>query len=228
MLSDHSFRQRIAEQFKENTNVSRMQVFGHLNEKYLPVNLPDDSEVMFAGYVGSRYRPGGCVVFAINPGGGGDAYTKRIPEDEIFYPTLYALKEAGPAEVEDSFELVNSTFEPIVQRWNLWRILGPTIEAAGYDLNQVAYLNAVPYRTRGDKKPPVHAQREGWNLVTRPNLDMLKPNKIVALGKKVGSVLDKFYDGSAEMYCIPRTIGDSYISDEAEKVLESLRAANGA
>ena len=97
------------------------------------------------------------------------------------------------------------------------------LEAAGASLKQAAYLNAVPYRTRGDKMPPVHAQRTAWELVTAPSLDALQPRAIIALGKKAGSVLDRFYEGDAATYCVPRTIGDSHISEPAKRVLQNLR-----
>lgn len=228
MPGKNEFRRRIASRFKENTRISRDQIFGHLSDKYRPLNLRKDAEVMFAGYVGANYRPGGCVVLAINPGGGGDAYAKRTQEDEVFYPLLYALKLAVSPKTLEAFERVNSAFEPIVQCWNLWRILGPTIDATSYRLDQIAYLNAVPYRTKEDKIPPVYARKEAWEMVTGPSLELLQPQKIIALGKKAGDVLERFYEGNAQKYCIPRTIGDSYISVKAEKVLKNLTRIRNA
>ena len=40
---------------------------------------------------------------------------------------------------------------------------------------------------------------------------------------KAGRVLVRFYVGEATTYCVPRTIGDIYLSDQATAVLEVIR-----
>jgi hypothetical protein len=180
---------------------------------------------MFSGYVGLNYVLGqGLLLLAINPGGGGDAYTCRIPEDEVFYPLLAQFKSATPTNVVTSFEQVNEAFARIVQSWNLWRILEPTLRAAGRRLEEVAYMNVVPYRTRGDKMPPIAARRTAWNLIVDPTIRLLAPRAIITLGKKAGSVVESLYSDDISTYCVPRTIGDTYISNEALTVHSQLRA----
>ncbi len=184
---------------------------------------------MFAGYVGRNYIPGQGILFlAINPGGGGDAYDQRIPEDEIFYPLLIAFKEARGANVLPACEAINKAFVPIVKNWNLWRILGPTLDAASVSLEQVAYMNVVPYRTRENKMPPVAARRKSWAQTVEPTLELLKPKAIITLGKKAGSVVDTLLKSDNTTYCVPRTIGDSYVSNEALEMHARIHAEIGA
>lgn len=180
---------------------------------------------MFSGYVGADYEAGrGLLLVAINPGGGGDAYNRRIPEDEILYPVLAAFKNATAQEVLRRFEEVNEAFARVVRNWNLWRILAPTLEAAGMQLSEVAYINVVPYRTREDKMPPARARAVGWELVVRPTLRLLRPRAIVTLGKKAGSVVEPFVPADISMFCVPRTIGDSYVSEEARAIHARMSA----
>lgn len=218
------FRKAISQHLHQLVQVSRKDIFGDSDLKYTPINLPEDSATMFAGYIGANYQQGsGLLLLAINPGGGGDAYTKRIPEDEIFYPLLKEFKQAGDAEVFPAFENINNSFASIVQRWNLWRILKPTLDAANKSINEVAYMNIVPYRTRGDILPPVAARKEAWRCIIEPTIQLLNPNAVVTLGKKAGSVVEKLYSGERHLYCVPRTIGDSWVSEDALAVHRRMR-----
>ncbi len=219
-------RETLASHFHDLVQISRNDIFGTSDVKCSPINLPIDTGTMFAGYVGERYEPGrGLLLLAINPGGGGDKYTKRTPEDEVFFPLLIDFKSTKGAGVQKAFERVNESFVPIVKRWNLWGILEPTLEAAGKTIEDVAYMNVVPYRTRGDRMPPTAARKAAWNLIVEPTLAILKPWAVVTLGKKAGEVVDKLYTSERHLYCVPRTIGDSWISEEALAVHERMRSA---
>lgn len=219
-----TYRDSLAPHFHDLVQISREDIFGADNATLLPLNLPDDAGTMFAGYVGRAYEPEtGLLVMAINPGGGGDAYAARIPEDDLFYPLLMDFKRGPAAAALEGFERINDAFASIVRGWNLWRILEPTLDAAGCSIEKVAYMNVVPYRTRQDKMPPVSARRKAWELVVAPTLDILKPRAIVALGKKAGSVVEALHVGDSPCYCVPRTIGDSWVSEEAKRVHRILQ-----
>ena len=80
-----------------------------------PINLPGDNFTIFPGIIGSHYTPGhGILLLAINPGGGGDAHTKRILEDDVFYPLLQSFKASDDIDVVQAFEAMNNVFVPIV------------------------------------------------------------------------------------------------------------------
>jgi len=224
-MPNQEYRNALATHFHRLTGISRQDIFGDADFEQRPINLPSDSSTMFAGYVGTGYVPGkGYLLLAINPGGGGDAYTQRIPEDEVFYPLLHDFKAANEGSKVRAFEAINAAFMLIVKEWNLWRILRPTLDAAGIRIDEVAYMNVVPYRTRGDKKPRVAARRASWNQVVEPTLALLEPRAIISLGKKAGSVIDELMEGEVLTYCVTRTIGDSYISEDAKTVHERMRA----
>jgi len=227
-MPDEAFRKSLASHFNLMARVSRREIFGDADTKYRPINLPEDNSTMFAGYVGRDYSPGdGLVLLAINPGGGGDAYTRRIPEDEVFYPLLIAFKQAKGSSILPAFEAINDAFVPIVKGWNLWRILEPTLRAAEARIEQVAYMNVVPYRTREDKMPPVAARRTAWGEIIQPTLDLLAPRATITLGKKAGAVVEALSDSDVPTYCVPRTIGDSYISDGALEMHSRIKAELG-
>ena len=219
-------RVAIAQHFHRLAAIPREEIFGPDEPSTRPLNLPSDATTMFAGYVGKRYTPGqGIVILGINPGGGGDAYVARTAEDELFYPTLAEFKGAQSQHVLTAFERVNEAFVSIVQAWNLWRILAPTLEAAGRDISEAVYMNVIPYRTRGDKLPTAEARHSAWNKVVAPTLALLLPRAIVTLGKKAGAIVDALAPRHLERYCVPRTIGDSYVSEQARAVHEQMKTA---
>ena len=217
-------RSELARHFHALTAISREEIFGAKDAMVRPLHLTDDAFTMFPGYVGANFTPGrGLLLLAINPGGGGDSYVKRIPEDEELYPILASFKRASPGQAELHFERMNTSFHRAVQGWNLWRILRPTLDAAGLGLHEVAYMNVVPYRTRGDKMPPIDARRTAWSRIVSPSIDALKPTAIVTLGKKADSAVAPMLRTATRYYCVPRTIGDSWVSPEAIQVHEKIR-----
>lgn len=224
LTSQTDYRRSLAIHFHRLTRISRHDLFGEADSQLRPKNLPTDNETMFAGFVGSKYVCGkGLLLLGINPGGGGDSYAKRISEDEVFYPRLHAFKSANDDSILEHFENINESFVRIVKGWKLWRIFKPTLIAAALDLDDVAYMNIVPYRTRANKMPPIAARRTSWDKIVAPTSEVLCPRAIIALGKKAGSVVNAFMDADLPVYCVPRTIGDSYISKQADEVHDVMR-----
>ena len=220
-----TFRREICKLWHDSVQIEREVIFGPHDAKYRPLHFADDAKTMFAGFVGRRYRSGASILLlAINPGGGGDAYRSPTGKDEHFYPLLRAFKRATPEHALEAFERVNETFAEIVRRWNVWKIIEPTLEAAGKALDEVAYMNLVPYRTRADKTPPVAARRTAVKRIVEPTIDLLVPQAIVALGKKAGKIQD-ISQPDVPMYCVRRTRGDNYVHADAAQTLAEMRRA---
>ena len=216
--------EKIANWWRDCVRISRKDIFGVVDEKCAPEHLLADAATMFAGYVGPNYEPGvGIILLAVNPGGGGDVYATRTAADELLYPLLRKFKAADGLEVLESFERINAAFARIVKDWNLWRILRPTLEAADVAIEEVAFMNIVPYRTRNDRMPPVAAARTAWTRIIEPSLYVLAPRAVVAMGKKAGHLVEKLHSGKEPVYCVPRTNGDRYVSDEARLVHQKIR-----
>lgn len=189
----------------------------------MPAHLHHDARVPFLGFAGASYRSGGLVLLAINPGGGREAYVRRTTQDEELIPLIEAFVTAEPSARDSAFRSMSSVYSLQAQSWNLRRILMPTIEACGRHIDEICYLNCFPYRTARDALPAVTAVNESWRQVVAPLLDALAPRQIIALGKKAGNVAASRYVGAAAFAVVPRTIGDTRISQEAQVVLNYLR-----
>ncbi len=217
-------RADIARLMHSNAQVPRSALFGEAEERYAPVQYPEDAKTMFAGYMGPEYVSGGAVFFGINPGGGA---SRRHPDDDTLYPLLRAFRDTKRQPPIREFEAVNDAFRKIVKNWNLWRIFHRTLQAFGYDLTRICYLNTVPYRTRENKMPPVAAQRTSWETLIKPTLCELDPEVLVPLGKAAGGIVERFDGSRRKIYVVPRTRGDTYISPEAKNVLAKIRRDYG-
>jgi len=223
-MSGAVFRSTLADTFKKRlAAISRTEIFGTAEPQSRPLNLQADAALMFPGYVGPQYRRGGPLLLAINPGGGKDSYKVRTRADGEFYPILEAFHWCGADRARAHFEAMNAGWVRNMRMWNLRRILEPVLDALGCSVDGVAFLNAVPYRTREDRLPSVYARRQAWTLVTEPLLQLLEPGVIVALGQKAGDVLDQHYRGTAHRFTVQRSNGDTYLTPKALSVLEEIR-----
>lgn len=213
----------LVEAFHQAANISRATLYGCVADPQMPVHLQEDARTPFLGFCGPSWKSGGTVLLAINPGGGGDAYQNRTPQDAELIPLIRQFMSSTPQDAGIVFHHMCDSYRRQVQSWNLWRILQPTLDACGDSIDEVCYLNIFPYRTVGDAKPAQGALRQAWSLIVHPLLTVLEPGLVVALGKKAGNVAAKLHSPPPGLFVVPRTIGDSYVSPEAHAVLDQLR-----
>lgn len=223
MTSERLDRRAAADRWHENVQVGRAEIFGPHEPRMLPIAEPEDAKVMFPGYVGLDYEPGGVVLVAINPAGGTDRF-RATPGDRVLIPQLRRLRDARTdTDRLKAFEEANRLFLQVVPEWNIWtNVALPVLRTLKVEPSRVAYLNLVPYRTRKNTMPPAEARTRAWTRVTKPTLDLLAPGRIVTLGKKVDGPFSRLYAGTADRICIPRMNGDWGLPPEARDVLRNL------
>lgn len=194
------------------------------DDRLLPITHQEDARTAATGWVGRDYQPGGIVLLGVNPGGGGDGY-RGNPTDAELYRRLRAFRDAPPESRETAFAEVCSAWVAIQRTHSIWRVIAATLNAAGASVDQVAFLNMLPFRTREDKPAPVAVMPAAWDRATRPQLDALSPKAIVALGFKAADALARLADPDS----MPRTLrvkrarGDMRVTDEAQATLAQLR-----
>jgi hypothetical protein len=126
-VSDLAFRSRLAKESRRLVAISRAAIFGAAEPLSRSLNLEADAALMFPGYVGSRYEPGGAVLLAINPGGGTVAYKARTPADERFYPLMEAFQLCPPEALLVRYEAMNAGWVASIRAWNLRRLIEPVL-----------------------------------------------------------------------------------------------------
>lgn len=199
--------------------LEREDIFGPLDPQ-MPISEPADARLPAIGYVGARYRQGGTVLLGINPGGGGDSYP-RTPLDAQLMPMITALRKdaAEPQMLAQMFDRYSES----MRGWNLWRIVAPVLDAANEEPGTIAYLNWCPFRTRGDGMPHADAMRRAFEKSLAPLLTALRPQRVIALGMKVGGWLERVELGGVVSHVVPRTRGDQRVSDAALAALDVIR-----
>ena len=218
---ENGFRKNIAALFHKCMLIERGEIF--VEDDPIPINpFRRNATVMWPGVVGPGYRTGGLLMIGINPGGGRDSYNKARHGENDLYPVLHQLKKCPAEEVYDMFESCNQVSMRVQREWNIWKLIYEIIIATDLPSDGYAYLNAVPYRTRNDKPPSTKVIQRSWERIVTPQLELMEPGTIVALGKKAGRVLERFYEGNAKTFVIPRTNGDRYLSPKGEQVLLQL------
>jgi hypothetical protein len=170
------------------------------------------------GYVGARYRPGGTLLLAQNPGR--FRGKQKDTEDDPFYEALKNMKEAVPSRLL-AFHKLNQAFERAATSWHYYcKVLEPVLGAIRLDLPDVAHLNLVKWRTKGRIKKGLYDL--GWKY-TCLQIEELAPSFIIVLGKGAKSAFDKRYRGPADLDVVRRTRGDKSEHPEIREALKRLR-----
>ena len=210
----------IVEAFHAVSRLHRADLFD--SDSLMPISATEDANTPAAGWVGSHWS-GGTLLVGINPGGGGDDY-RRNPTDAELYKLLRALAAAGDEnEAEQALARVSVTWQRLQRTHNIWRIIEPILNATGEQLNDIAFLNILPFRTRMDRSAPVAVLRRAWSQASGRQLVALRPRRVIALGKKAWNALSRFpLAQGVDLILFKRGIGDSYIPVESQAVLRSL------
>lgn len=213
----------ITRAFHDTAKLGRREIFADTDIK--PITAIQDAETPAPGWVGPDWA-GGTLLVAINPGGGGDKY-RRNSDDDRLYSTFRTFRDADGADAQaDAFRSLSQTWMEAQRGHNIWRIIRPIAEATGESIDQLAFINVLPFRTRENKLPSRKVMQETWRLAAKPQILALDPARIIALGKKAWDVLTRFdVPESTEVILFKRGIGDSCIPEESKAVLARLTAA---
>ena len=149
--------------------------------------LQQDDMVPQFGFVGPDYATTRVLLLGINPGNGPKARDHRSATDERMMPALAAFA-AAPSQ--EAFVAAQIAYRTECQTWAVWRNhCSEVIRAGGLSLEQVAYSNVLPWRTNSESAFSDDVGRRAAKLYALPLIEELKPNVIVALGKRAATVL---------------------------------------
>lgn len=213
----------VAEAFQDAVRHSRENLYAPFPDKQLPLHLQEDARLPMVGFAGAKFKLGNPVLLAINPGGGTDNYRVRTAQDSELFSFIHEFCEARGRNILPAFERMAANYAKQAQEWNLWRIISPVLDSLCSNLDQVAFVNVFPYRTRNDAKPHAHPLRRAMAQGTVPLLQALRPQTLVCLGKKAGDAMASVTLPDVVMFVVPRTNGDRYLSTDAHIVLKSLQ-----
>lgn len=204
--------------FHATSRLRRQDIFA--GDGLTPVTAIEDANTAAPGWVGDDWQ-NGTVLIGINPGGGGDSY-RRNPTDDQLYNLLRQFRDADGPRRGSALAELSSVWRSIQATHNLWRVISAVLEATGEKASEIAFMNVVPFRTRMDRLPSRAEIAAAYRLAAKPQLDALKPERIVCLGTKAWDVLSRYDDVRGKLILMKRAIGDSYIPPEAQATLREL------
>ena len=112
-------------------------------------------------WVGAQWS-NGTLIIGINPGGGGYTY-RRNPTDERLYSLLRHLRDARDANEQlKRFEEVSAVWIGIQRGHNIWLFIAALLEATRETVDECAFMNILPFRTRMDAPAPIATLRAAW------------------------------------------------------------------
>ena len=142
-----------------------------------PKLLRDDSfNLPQPGYIGAKYRDTRVLLVGQNPGASPDRF--RL-QDRQFADAQVSLRDDPNAGSLASLHDVN---DAIMRTWPVVANYFPLAES-GLHLNDIAYVNVVRCRTRGNATPGVAIARACISRHFVRWLDWLEPRVVICIGK---------------------------------------------
>ena len=211
---------RVVKAFHNTALLRRDAIFG--SDALMPITATDDAKTSAPGWVGAQWAQGTLLV-GINPGGGGDNYRRNSSDDDL-YKLLRAFRDAESSESQQlAFERMCAAWTRIQRGHNIWRVVGKILESTGEAENEIAFMNVLPFRTRMDKAPTSKDLQRAWDSVALPQIQALRPRRIISLGKKAWDVMARRdLPTESGLILFKRGIGDSYIPQDSQEVLRTL------
>jgi hypothetical protein len=107
--------------------------------------------------------------------------------EEAHLRALRNLQSAGPDSLLASFETLTEDLTRIMSAWDIVRnYVRPIISRADMDLDSIAYLNLLKWRSEGE--PTMSMFRRSWQAHTEDQFRLLRPAFVVAIGKGTADV----------------------------------------
>lgn len=212
---------QIVTAYHRAASLEREAVFA--DTKLTPITQLNNARTAAPGWVGRNWHLGGTMLMAINPGGGGDNY-RLNPSDEHLYALIRHFKAASINNQEDALMELSDASARFQKTHNIYRIIAPILSALNCSSEDIAFLNVLPFRTRDNAPAGSGTLRRAWDVATCHQVEALKPKRIIALGRKAFDALAAV--GATSKYDViyfKRGIGDSYVTQEAQTVIQTLR-----
>jgi hypothetical protein len=156
--------------------------------------IANDDRIPQIGFIGDNYNARRILIVGINPGNG--PRDSRSPSDAVMFPALYKFIEAPNHETYAGAMAAQMRAFP---SWLASKELGPVLDQEGVALDDIAYINASPYRAGNGTAQDVfrtvwRKKRAATNWVS-PMLSALQPKILIAHGVEAARIL-QFANGA--------------------------------
>lgn len=215
------FSQDIVNAFQSVAQLKRSDVFQGSVKR--PISAQAHADVAVPGWLGPKWVAGSDLLVGVNPGGGSDSY--RInPTDNALYDATkqFALTEPGSSAATELSNLTE-VYLHCQTTHQIRHLISAILLHTGKTHEESAFINIVPFRTRGNVEPNQSEKRNAWAAGVSLEVERLQAGRILALGKKAYDFLRGVpLHGEPQLIYLARTNGDHYVAAGAIKTIESL------
>ena len=181
-------RNDIAEFWHKCAQIRRKDIFGledALRPNYRLRSLQWQVDVAAVGFVGNDYQPGGVAMLSVNPAGGRDDLEPN-PASDGMYESLLAFRDSKPNGLRSAFGRSHDAFSRSFPNWTITRShYRKILEELGREIDELAFLYVVPFRTRGDKGSTMKERflANGYERHLKRQMALLTPGTVVAMDR---------------------------------------------
>ena len=219
------FRKQAAELWQKCAKLTREEVFGEedaLRPMYKRKSVRWEADVTAVGMVGKNYVPRGLVILSVNPAGGKRKYKPRSDAKKM-YIRLKRLRNSRKAL--EVFEKVNRAFIKDFRNWKITKNhYNKILEASRIDINDIAFVHVVPFRTRCDKGSSMSRRYldNGYNRHLSRQLHLLAPKHIIAMDRPSEAAAIKFKEESSSKVRVTYYNRGYHASDDRKRTLKKI------
>ncbi len=180
-------------------------IFGAHATRLLNRNWGD--QIPQPGYIGPACFEGGLAFISMNPGGmRGDGLG---PTDRTQLEALRGLRDCSEGDIDATFDRMRVVLAQAMRTWGIFqKFVQPILECGHLELEQVAYLNLLKWRTQ-KSTDLVPLYECSWQSHTCEQVALLRPKVVVSIGSDAGKAFRRLYSGGATLFAIPRVIGNN-------------------
>ena len=124
-------------------------------------------------------------MLSVNPAGGRDNLEPN-PASDRMYESLLAFRDSKPNGLRSAFERSHDAFSRSFPNWTITRRhYKKILEELGSEIDELAFLYVVPFRTRGDKGSAMKEEflANGYEKHLRRQMVLLAPGTVVAMDR---------------------------------------------
>ena len=202
----------------ELTDLSREDLYLDYLERFSS-NLGEIENNPFLGFIGKNYFESRSKICFIARAGAESRYLS----DEDIRMNKYFMN-FKKSELNNRFKYFWDYQEVLknhISNWPVFKIPKYLNSKTNKDINNISYLNIVPYRYKG--RPIKIIYKIAWENYTNKLLEILSPHIIIPLGKHLEDEIKTNYQGiSLVVNGITRTNGDNYLHNDAINEMDKI------
>jgi hypothetical protein len=194
----------------QTTQIARSQIIDPSNDE---LKYDEYSCTLCPGYFGINYSDKRILVIGHFPAGGTESYSnsKYYIMDNKFYGSIIEFKKSSKEDRESKYFRMIEITKEYMKSWDIYRLFKVIFKNTSLCIDDVCYINAVPFRIYQNRKPNKSEIKRAWDIYSGYMIEMLNPKIIICLGIATGEIITQHLKKLDKVIIFRRRIGDKSI-----------------